>query len=308
MGLIKCVSPVTNELVDLLDGRPSSAGTSTSSTSSWHTSSHASHVRHSTWHTAWHSSCILVQLRDDGVADPLNLFLLVLEFINLGKLVGIEPLDGFVTLISDGLHVILGYLVLNLLIIKSSFHVEAVAFELVLSRDPVLLLVILCLELLGIIHHPFNLFFGQTTLVIGDGDLVLLACALISSRHVQDTIGIDVKGNLDLRNSSGGWWNTSEVKLAKVMIILRHGSLALVHLDSHGRLVVRVGGERLGLLGGDGGVPLDQAGHHSACCLDTKRQGSHVKQEQVRHFLTGISCQNGSLNSSTVGYSLIRVD
>merc|ERR1719233_277339 len=42
--------------------------------------------------------------------------------------------------------------------------------ELVLSRDPVLLLVILCLELLGIIHHPLNLFFGQTTLVIGDGD------------------------------------------------------------------------------------------------------------------------------------------
>merc|ERR1719193_1389571 len=298
------------ELIDLLDGRPSSAGTSasTSSSSSWHTSTHTSHVRHSTWHTAWHSSCILVQLRDDGVADTLDLFLLILEFINLGKLVGIEPLDGFVTLISDGLHVILGYLVLNLLIIESSFHVEAVAFKLVLGRDPVLLLVILSLELLCIIHHPLNLFFGQTTLIIGDGDLVLLACAFISSRHVQDTIGIDVKGNLDLRNSSRGWWNTSEVKFAKVVIILGHGSLALVHLDGHGRLVVRVGGECLGLLGGDGGVPLDEAGHYTSCCLNTKRQWSHVKQEQVRHLLTGISCQDGSLDSSTVGYSLIRVD
>merc|ERR1719278_385736 len=225
---------LTNELVDLLDGRPSSAGTSASasSSSSWHTSSHTSHVRHSTWH----SSCILVQLRDDRIADTLDLFLLVLEFINLGQLVGIEPLDGFVTLVSNGLHVILRYLILNLLIIESSFHVEAVAFKLVLSRDPVLLLVILSLELLGIIHHPLNLLFGQTTLVIGDGDLVLLACALVSGRHVQDTIGIDVKGNLDLRNSSGGWWNTSEVKLAKVVIILCHGSLALVNLDGHGRL------------------------------------------------------------------------
>merc|ERR1712212_788879 len=308
MGLIKCVSPVTNELVDLLDGRPSSAGTSTSSTSSWHTSSHTSHVRHSTWHTTWHSSCILVQLRDDGVADTLNLFLLVLEFINLGKLVGIEPLDGFVTLVGDGLHVILGYLVLDLLIIESSLHVEAVAFKLVLSRDPVLLLVILSLELLGIIHHPLNLFFGQTTLVIGDGDLVLLACALISSRHVQDTIGIDVKGNLNLRNSSGGWWNTSEIKLAKVMIILGHGSLTLVHLNGNSRLVVRVGGEGLGLLGGDGGVPLDQAGHHTSSSLNTKRERGDIKKKEIRDGLAGVTSQDGSLNSCTIGNSLIRVD
>merc|ERR1711970_732136 len=113
-----------NNLVDLLNGRPSSA--SSGSSSSWHTSTHTSHVRHSLWHTTWHSSCILVQLGDDGVAYTFNLFLLVLEFINLGKLVSIEPLDGFVALISDGLHVILGHLVLYLLIIECSLHVETV--------------------------------------------------------------------------------------------------------------------------------------------------------------------------------------
>merc|ERR1719427_2343536 len=300
---VKNICPeLENNLVDLLNGRPSSADTSSSS--SWHTSTHTSHVRHS----IWHSSCILVQLGDDGVAYTFNLFLLVLEFINLGKLVSIEPLDGFVALISDGLHVILGYLVLYLLIIKCSLHVEAVAFQLVLSGDSVLLLVILSLELLRIIHHPLDLFLGQTTLVIGDGNLVLLASTLVSSRHIQDTIGIDVKGDFDQRNSSGCWWNTSEVKLAKVVIILGHGSLALVNLDGHGWLVVRVGGECLGLLSGDSGVPLDEAGHHSSCCLNTKGQRSHVQQEQVRHLLTGISCQDSSLNSSTVGYSLVRVD
>merc|ERR1719446_178588 len=238
----------------------------------------------------------------------LTFFLLVLEFINLGQLVSIEPLDGFVTLVCDGLHVILGNLVLDLLIIECSFHVEAVAFQFVLSRDSVLLLVILSLELLGIIHHPLNFFLGQATLIIGDGDLVLLAGALISSRHIQDTIGIDVEGNLNLRNSSGCWWNTSEVKLAKVVVVLGHCSLSLVNLDGHSWLVVRVGGEGLGLLSGDSGVPLNKAGHHSSCCLDTKGQRSHVKQEQVRHLLTGISCQDSSLNSSTVGYSLVRVD
>merc|ERR1711970_1521182 len=105
-----------NNLVNLLNGRPSSA--SSSSSSSWHTSTHTSHVRHSLWHTTWHSSCVLVQLGDDGVAYTFNLFLLVLEFINLGQLVSIEPLNGFVPMVSDSLHVILGDLVLDLLIIE----------------------------------------------------------------------------------------------------------------------------------------------------------------------------------------------
>ena len=78
----------------------------------------------------------------------------------------------------------------------------------------------------------------DTDLVVSDGDLVLLACALVSSRYVQDTIGVNVEGDLDLRDSSWCWWNTSEVELSKVMIVLGHSSLTLVHLDSDGRLVV----------------------------------------------------------------------
>ncbi len=35
-----------------------------------------------------------------------------------------------------------------------------------------------------------------TRLVVGDGDLVLLAGGLVAGRHVQDTVGIDVKGHL----------------------------------------------------------------------------------------------------------------
>ena len=44
------------------------------------------------------------------------------------------------------------------------------------------------------------------------------------------------------------------------MVVLGHGPLSSVHLD--------------GLLIGDGGVPLDQGGHHSSGGLDTQRQGS----------------------------------
>ena len=41
------------------------------------------------------------------------------------------------------------------------------------------------------------------------------------------------------------------------------------HLDQDAGLVVRVGGEGLALFGGDGGVPLDEGGHHTAGGLDT---------------------------------------
>ena len=41
-------------------------------------------------------------------------------------------------------------------------------------------------------------------LVVGDGDLVLLASALVASRHVQDAVGVDVEGDLDLRNTTEG--------------------------------------------------------------------------------------------------------
>jgi hypothetical protein len=36
----------------------------------------------------------------------------------------------------------------------------------------------------------------STHLVVGDGDLVLLAGGLVASGHIQDTVGIDVKGHL----------------------------------------------------------------------------------------------------------------
>ena len=34
-------------------------------------------------------------------------------------------------------------------------------------------------------------------LVVGDSDLVLLAGGFVAGRHVQDTVGVNVEGNLD---------------------------------------------------------------------------------------------------------------
>ena len=106
----------------------------------------------------------------------------------------------------------------------------------------------------------------------------------------------------------GCWWNTSQIKLAEQMIVPGHGSLTLVHLDGDGGLVVGVGGEGLGLLGGDGGVPLDERGHHSPSSLDTQGQRSNIQEQQVRHSLGGVSSEDGGLHSGSIGHSLVRVD
>merc|ERR1719204_2683063 len=128
----------------------------------------------------------------------------------------------------------------------------------------VIVIFVLSLELLSVTDHSFDLFLGKPSLVVGNRDLVLLASALVSRGHVEDTVGVNIKGHFDLGNTSRSRRNASEIELAQVVVVLGHGTLAFVHLDRHSGLVVAVGGEGLGLLGGNGGVPLDQGSHHTS--------------------------------------------
>ncbi len=68
------------------------------------------------------------------------------------------------------------------------------------------------------------------------------------------------------------------------------------HLDQDSRLIVRVRCELLHLLGGDGGVPLDDGGEHSSRRLQTQRQRRHVEQEQVLNCLVLVSTQDSGLH------------
>ena len=74
-------------------------------------------------------------------------------------------------------------------------------------------------------------------------------------------------------------------------------------MDGDGALVVICGGEHLRCLGGDGGVLLDQLGHHTAHGFDTQRQRRHVEQQHILHF----ALQHTALNRGTDGYRFIRV-
>ena len=75
-------------------------------------------------------------------------------------------------------------------------------------------------------------------------------------------------------------------------------SVEILYLDGDGGLIITVGGEGLGLLGGDGGVALDERGHHPAGRLDAEGEGRHVQQQQVRHGLVRVTHQNGRLENT----------
>merc|ERR1719422_2267268 len=295
-----------SELVDFLDSwSRATTGRRGSSRPTWHTTS-----RHAaTWHTTWGStSCSLVEVLNDGVADLLDLLLLLLVLLLLRQLVRVQPLDALVALVLNLLLVRVGDGRLHLLLVHGGLHVEAVGLESVLGADPLALLLVLRLVLLRLVHHLLDVLLGQAALVVGDRDLVLLSSGLVGGRHVQNSISVDIKGDFNLRHTTRSWRDAGQLELAEHVVVLGHGALALVHLDQHSRLVVRVGGEGLGLFGGDGGVPLDQRGHHPASRLDTKGERADVKEQKILHLLRLVSTQDGCLDGSSVGHGLVRVD
>ena len=134
--------------------------------------------------------------------------------------------------------------------------------------------------------------------------MLLLAGAQILGGHVDDAVGVDVEGDLDLRHAAAGGSNAVQVEAAQGLVVLSHLTLALQHVDLNGGLVVGGGGEHLALLGGDGGVALDELGHDAAHGLDAQGQGSHVQQQQALH----VAHQNAALEGRADGHALVRVD
>merc|ERR1711968_246889 len=102
---------------------------------------------------------------------------------------------------------------------------------------------------------------ANSSAVVGSGDLLRLAGALVFSPDVQDTVGVHLEGDLDLGLAAGRGSDPVQVKLAEEMAVLGQGALTLEDLDGHGGLLVLVGREGLRLLGRDDGVARDNLGH-----------------------------------------------
>merc|ERR1712212_545504 len=256
-----------NILIDFLDGGALASGGGTSGRGHVPSTGHSTGTRHAT------SSA--VKLGDDRGADLLHFLLAVVEFLLLGKLVSIEPLDGIVAGLLDLLLVFIADLVLHLLIF---------------------------------IHHPFNVLLAKTSLVIGDGNLVLFSRGLVHGGNIEDTVGVNVEGDFNLGDTAGCRGNSGKLKFPKEIVVLSHGPLTLVNLNKHTRLIVSVGGEDLGVLGRDGRVTLDEGSHHTSSSLNTHGQGSNIKEKEILNFIGGIASEDSSLNSSTIGNSFIGID
>ena len=130
---------------------------------------------HSTRHAAGRATGRLVQLGHDRVAQVLELLALVLELLLLGHAVAVEPLHRLLDLVRNFLAIFLADLRLDGLLLDGGFHLEGISFKRVLCRNSVPLLLVLIAVRLGLLHHSLDVLLRQTALVVGDGDLVLLA-------------------------------------------------------------------------------------------------------------------------------------
>ena len=169
--------------------------------------------------------------------------------------------------------------------------------------DQFLALLVLLGVHLGVLLHPLDLGLGETGRG-GDADRLLLAGAMILGRDVQDAVGVQVEGDLDLRHAARRRRDVGQFEAADGFVVGRHLALALENVDGHRRLVVGRGGERLALLGGHGGVLLNQLGHDPAQGLDAQRQRGDVEQEHV----LDLALEHAALDGRADGHHLIRVD
>ena len=121
---------------------------------------------------------------------------------------------------------------------------------------------------------------------------------------MDDTVGVNVKSDLDLRHTSGCRGDSNEVKVTEQLVVGSHFALTLEHLDTHLGLVVGGGRECLGLLGRDGSVTGDESGEDTAKSFNSERQRSDIKKENI----LDLSLEDSGLDSRTSGNSLVGVD
>src|SRR5687767_7373653 len=110
--------------------------------------------------------------------------------------------------------------------------------------------------LFSFFFHFFHLFLRKIGGIF-DSNLLLLASSFVGSLNIQNTIRINVEGNLNLGDTSRCRWNTIKNKSSKSFVISRHRSLTLENVNLNLGLVIGSSGEDLGLGGRDGGIALN---------------------------------------------------
>ena len=247
----------------------------------------------------------LVHLVEEGQAGGLELIGLLLEVLSssvaLARLVLGDKLAERGNLFTDLVSLALVEAVLELL--ESLLSVVQDTVGAVGSLDSGLALLVLGTVLLSVLNHGLDLSVGETR-TGSDGDGLVLVGGLVLGVDVDNGVGVNVKGDLDLRNTTVGRRDTNQLEVTKQLVVLDELTLTLVHLDLDGSLEISSGGEGLRLLRRDGGVAVDQTSEDTTKGLDTERQGSNVEQENV----SDLTSQDSTLDSGANGNSLVGID
>jgi hypothetical protein len=247
----------------------------------------------------------LVHLVEQGQASVLKVIGLLLDLgggsRSLSSLALRDELAESGDLLLDLLSLGLIEAVLELL--KGLLGVVDNAVSAVGRLDSVLAFLVRLGVTLGIINHGLNLAVGKTG-SRGKCDRLILVGSLVLGVHVDNGVGIDVECDLNLGDTAVGRRDTDKLEVSKQLVVADKLTLTLVDLDFDGALEVGSGREDLRLLGGDGGVAVDQTSEHTAESLNTKRKRSDIEEKEVSD-LTSKDC---TLNRSTDGNSLIWVN
>ena len=90
---------------------------------------------------------------------------------------------------------------------------------------------------LSLLDHAVDIGVGKTT-AGANRNLLLLARRFVFRADVHDTVGINVERDLDLGNAARRHWDTLEVEVSELLVVLGELTLTLQHYDADLCLVV----------------------------------------------------------------------
>ena len=112
-------------------------------------------------------------------------------------------------------------------------------------------------KLLSVKDHLVDLLFSESALVVGDRNVLLFASSFLDSANGENGVFINLESYFDLRDTSLGGWNTRQIELTELMVVLNQGTFSFKDGNGDSGLLVLISGEGLRFLGGNNGTTLD---------------------------------------------------
>ena len=132
----------------------------------------------------------------------------------------------------------------------------------------------------------------------------MAARGAVGGGHLQQAVGVDVKGHLHLGHTPGRRWNPRQSEAAQGLVVAGHLALPLEHMDFHRVLIGLRGGEHIGFAHRNRRIACNQHLHHAANGFQTQGKGTDVIEHQVAQF----AGENAGLDGGTDRHYLVGVD